>query len=179
MNEEPARLADRATTMRQAFDQSFAEARSPDLKAGEDLLAIRVGPEPYALRLSEIGGLFADRKIVQIPGGTPALLGIAGFRGAIVPVYDLDQLLGHRPVRAWRWLAMAAGTRVAFAIDTLDGLLHVAPGAIVRQQADRQPRQHVREFACTAELVRPIVYLRSILDAVRQQVPSKPNTKER
>ena len=51
-----------ADELRRAFDRSFAEAPggAPEADALESLLAIRVGGDPYALRLSEIAGLFAD-----------------------------------------------------------------------------------------------------------------------
>ncbi|HTT79626.1 MAG TPA: chemotaxis protein CheW [Stellaceae bacterium] len=165
--------------LRDAFDRSFAEARRPDPPAIEKLLAIRSGPEPYALRLSEIAGLYADRKITPLPGSVPALLGIAGFRGAIVPVYDLPALLGHRPEEAARWLVTAAGAPIAFAFAALDGHLQVAPDAIVAREEAAQPLLYVREFARTAEIMRPIVHLRSVVDAVRRQVTATLNAEER
>jgi purine-binding chemotaxis protein CheW len=121
----------------------------------------------YALRLAEIAGLFPDRKIIPLPGGPPALLGIAGFRGAILPVYDLPALLGLSLEPAPRWLAMAAGAPVAFAFTALDGLLRVGRDAIVvAHVADALPRPHVQLFLRASEQVRPIVDLASLLDAV-------------
>jgi chemotaxis signal transduction protein len=172
-------FVDRASNMRAAFDRSFAEARRPEAPAVEGLLAIRIGSEPYALRLSEIAGLYADRAVTRLPGDAPALLGIAGFRGAIVPVYDLPALLGHRPAETTRWLAMAAGPPVAFAFAALDGHLRVALDAIVPRATDEWPRQHIREFARTAALVRPIVHLPSVLAAIGRQTTMNVNPGER
>ena len=86
-------LAERAEEMRADFDRGFAAARRVDIAAKHDLIAIRVGTEPFAIRLTEVSGLFADRKITRVPGSHNALLGIAGFRGALVPVYGLRALL--------------------------------------------------------------------------------------
>jgi len=178
MSDDRLLYPDRAARLRDAFDRSFGEARPPDPPASENLLAIRIGSEPCALRLSEIAGLFADRKITPLPGGAPALLGIAGFRGAIVPVYDLPALLGHRPEEDVRWLAMAAGETVAFAVGALDGHLRIALDEIIPHETGEHPRRHVRDFARTGELVRPIVHLPSVLDAIRRQATTNMNTKE-
>ena len=79
MSDERSRLADRAEALRLAFDRSFAEERRRDTPSNESLLAFDLGAEPYALRLSEIAGIFVDRKITRLPGGATALLGFAGF----------------------------------------------------------------------------------------------------
>ncbi|HEV8679354.1 MAG TPA: chemotaxis protein CheW [Stellaceae bacterium] len=162
-------FTDRVAALRDAFDRSFAEARAPAPPASEDLLAVRIGAEPYALRLSEIAGLFAERRITPLPGSTPALLGIAGFRGTIVPVWDLAVLLGHE-AEAVRWLAMAAAEPVAFALAAVDGHLRIALDAIVASTAGDGPQPHVRHFARLPGPMRPIVHLPSVLEAVRRLV---------
>jgi purine-binding chemotaxis protein CheW len=179
MSDDRLMYSDRVARLRDPFDRSFAEARPPDPPAAENLLAIRLGLEPYALRLSEIVGLFADRKITRLPGGAPELLGIAGFRGAIVPVYDLPALLGHRAEEAVRWLVIAASESLAFAFAALDGHLRVPLDAIVPHEAGEHPGRYVRDFARTPDLARPIVHLPSVLDAVRRQVTKNMNAEER
>jgi len=169
MSDDNPALDERVARLRDAFDRSFAEARAPDPAAGEDLLAIRVGAEPYALRLSEIAGLFAARKITPLPGSPPALLGIAGFRRTIVSVYDLAALLGHVPEAAVRWLAMAADVPVAFALATVEGHLRVDSTAIVADESARREQRHVGGFARSSGLVRAIVHLPSVVDAARRQ----------
>ncbi|HYM71932.1 MAG TPA: chemotaxis protein CheW [Stellaceae bacterium] len=172
MSRESPRAADLAATLRGAFDRSFAEAHPPDPPPSEDLLAIRVGTEPYALRLSEIAGLFADRKITPLPRRASALLGIAGFRGAIVPVYDLHVLLGDTPAETARWLAMAAEAPVAFAFAAQEGHLRIPCAAIVPHRGDEPTHQNIRDFARTPDGVRPIVHLSSVIGAVRRQLPA-------
>ena len=58
-----ARMHERADELRRAFDRSFAVAPIDEqtTAAAENLLAIRVGPHPYVLRLAEVSGLFADK----------------------------------------------------------------------------------------------------------------------
>ena len=101
------RLTGRAAELRSAFDGGFAEPIVLDATVKADLLAIRVGAEACALRLNEISGLLVDKKITRVPGGAPALLGIAGFRGAIMPVFNLQSLLGRSTAATPRWLVIA------------------------------------------------------------------------
>lgn len=168
MSDDGLPIADRAARLRDAFDRSFAEPRAADARLAEDLLAVRIAAEPYALRLSEIAGVFADRRITPLPSGFPALLGIAGFRGSIVPVYDLPTLFGHAPDEAVRWLVLAAKAPVAFGFANLDGHVRVELDAIVARDPGDQSSRHVRYFARTPEAVRPIVHLPSVLDEIRK-----------
>lgn len=176
MSETPSRLADRAGELRQAFDRAFTEAARPAAVQTDDLLALRVGPDPYALRLSEIAGLYADRAVTRVPGGAAALLGFAGFRGAIAPVYDLHLLLGQASAKAPRWLVMAQAVPVALAFEAFEGHLRVPREAILGQAIRAQgPGQTshplIRGFASTDGLARPIVHLPSVLDAIRTAPP--------
>ena len=79
MPEAAPRVVTHAAELRRDFDRSFAEMPSPGKSSVEDLLAIRLGVQDYALRLSEIAGLFAGKKITPVPGGHRAQLGIVGF----------------------------------------------------------------------------------------------------
>lgn len=172
-------LLTRAAELRAAFDRSFAESRPLGPPPLVDFLAIRIGAEPYVLRLGDIAGLYPNRKITPVPGGGHALLGIAGFRGAIVPVYDLQLLLGHSAGGTPRWLVTVAVATAAFAVTEQQGLFRLPPEAIVSQQSDGAARPHVREFARTAESVRPVIDLFSVLDTVQQQVSTNLNRGER
>jgi chemotaxis signal transduction protein len=134
-------------------------------------LAIRIGTEPYALCLSDIAALHPDRRITKLPSSISALRGIAGFRGAILPVYDLGVLLGHPPAEAVRWLALAASEPVAFAFAVVDRHLRVARDAIIPNETGERPHRFVREFARMPEgVAHPVVDLPSIIEAVKQLI---------
>src|SRR5215470_1210816 len=94
MSEPRACLSERARDLKHTFDRAFAAPVLTDTDATEDLIEIGAGGSLYCLRLSEITGLYNDKTITSLPGSPPALLGIAGFRGAIVPIYSLAALLG-------------------------------------------------------------------------------------
>jgi chemotaxis signal transduction protein len=125
-------VAQRLARLRADFDRSFAEPLRRHDEEHDELLAIRAGGRPYALRLSQTSGLHPDRPVTPLPGRLAALLGVAGFSGAIVPVYDLAALLGHPVAQQPRWLVLAAGAPpLALAFHELDGHLQVPADSIV------------------------------------------------
>ncbi len=173
---------ERVAEMRLAFDRTFADRVHFDTTATESLLAIRVGAQPCAIRLSEITGLFADKKITRVPGGGAALLGIAGFRGAIVPVYSLQTLLGQSGdpsgLPTPRWLVIAAAAAVALAFEAFEGQLRVLPDAILPRQSRAEMKSFAREFVQMQNLARPIIHLPSVLDAIKTSRPEAKPIKE-
>lgn len=155
----------RAADLRAAFDRSFAYAARSEAGVVESLLGIRIGGNPYGLRLGELSGLFADKKITRLPSPVSELLGIAGFRGAVLPVYDLGMLLGCPRAAAPRWMVVAAAAQIALAFEGSDGYLS-AEGTVIVPEARTESRDwHVREIL-RAEFARPIIYLPSILEAI-------------
>ncbi len=159
-------LGARAAELRSAFDHSFAVPARLEPALQHDLLAIRVGIEPYAIRLAELTGLFADRTVTQVPGGSSALLGIAGFRGALVPVYSLGILLGHSGAPALRWLVIAAAAPVAFAFDVFEAHMRASADALLPRQATAGTPGFAPEFIRTESAVRPVLHLPSVIDAL-------------
>ena len=132
----PGTVADRIVEVRGAFDGSFARPVRPPRAEHADLLAISAGGRPYALLLSQAAGLFPDRPVTALPGPLPAMLGVAGFGGTIVPVYDLAALLGHAAPDRPAWIVLAAGTPpLALAFHTLDGHVQVPAAAILAESA--------------------------------------------
>ncbi|MDY7090273.1 MAG: chemotaxis protein CheW [Actinomycetota bacterium] len=128
----------RLRRLRRDFDQSFAEpARSHD-EEDLELLTIRAGGHPYAIRLSQTSGVHPDRPVTPLPGPQPALLGLAGFAGGVVPVYDLAALLGHPVAEVPRWLVLAAGSpALGLAFHALDGHVRATTADIVRDSGEQ------------------------------------------
>lgn len=158
-----SRLTERSAELRNAFDRSFAAPLRATLVQTLDLLAIRVEGEPYAVRLADVAGLFADRSVTTVPASNPALLGLAGFRGTVVPVYSLGRLLGHSATvtQVPRWLIIAAAAPVALAFDAFDGHLRATAEALVAQQMKTHGR--APEFIRAAGIIRPVLHLPSVV----------------
>jgi chemotaxis signal transduction protein len=170
MSEAALGIGERAAALRRAFDRGFAEPLCLRTELTEDLLAIRIGTQAYVLRLAEVAGLFADRKVTPVPGGDAALIGIAGFRGAIVPVYGLHALLGLvSGPRPCRWLVIAAAAPVALAFEAFDAQLSVPPDAILPAQSASAAQSCVREFVRTPKFSGPVIHLPSVLDALKSR----------
>jgi purine-binding chemotaxis protein CheW len=134
----------------------------------EKLVAVRVGSHPYALRLAEVSGLFVDKKITWLPSPVSELLGIAGLRGAVLPVYDLGMLLGCPKAAAPRWLLVTAAISIGLAFDGFDGYLSVRPEMIVPELRAESRQRHVREILQT-DVARPIIHLPSVLETIRKR----------
>lgn len=108
--------------MRAAFDESFARPIEASRKQGDPALVISVGAGHWLLRLSDIAGVARVRPPLSVPGGSPALLGLTGVRGSLVPVYSLAALLGlsETPKVDALWVALAShGGMVGLAFDSL------------------------------------------------------------
>lgn len=178
MSATPSHAAGRAAEFRLAFDRAFAEPVRIDTAVKDDLLAIRVGGQACAIRLSEITGLFADKKITRVPGSGAALRGIAGFRGAILPVYDLAILLGHSGSQASRWLVVAAAAPIALAFETFECQLRIAREEILPQTSRPDRSSYAREFVRTANFAGPVMHLPSILDAINASQVGPASTEE-
>jgi purine-binding chemotaxis protein CheW len=165
----PADVTDRLAGLRADFDRSFAEpARQHDAEYAE-LLAIHAGGRPYALRLSQASGVHSDRPVTPLPGPQAALLGVAGFSGAIVPVYDLAALLGHPVPERPRWLALASGTPpLALAFHDVDGHVRVPTSVIVEEADGKGGRDVLRGMVSLPGGIRPIVDLPSARAVVHQ-----------
>src|ERR1039458_9829099 len=66
-------------------------------KVDDDLLG-----NPYAIRLRDIAGIVAGPKVAPVPAVTLDLLGLAGIRGGVVPVFGLASILGYGQVQIGR-----------------------------------------------------------------------------
>jgi purine-binding chemotaxis protein CheW len=178
VSEQDLRFAQQAAELRNAFDRSFAEAPRVGAEQSEDFLSIRAGPDAYAVRLAEVSGLFAGRKVTRLPNADAECLGIAGFRGTLVPVFDLRVLLGYPAADVPRWLVVTAAAPAALAFDTFDGHLRLPRAAIAREGGGEGARPHVREALRDGRLVLPVVDATSILNAIRKRIPHGVSQKE-
>lgn len=110
-------------SLRDDFDRSFAlppPARDPDTV---DILLVRVGDEPWALRLAEVAAVHVDLAIAAMPTDDAAFLGLVTVRNALVPVFDLAVLRGARgAASAGRWFVAPRGEiAMIFTVDGFDG----------------------------------------------------------
>lgn len=115
-----------AGQMRRAFDAAFAVAAGGVREQTEQLFAIRVGQQPYALRIADIAGISVAPVVTVVPGAPRELTGVTGHRSVVVAVYDLSVLLGDAPSGSCRWMArVAIDPTIGLAFAGFEGNLDV------------------------------------------------------
>lgn len=158
-------LSEGARALAEAFDRSFAVARPAAPPTPRDHLTVRIGGDPYAIALLDLAELVPLPRLTALPGSPSECLGLAGLRGAAMPVYDLRVLLGYTPGGdAAPWLAILAKARVALAFDAVEGFLrlpHEAEGDAASAQ------RHVHHVLRSADGVLPVLDTDAILASLR------------
>ncbi len=158
-----------AEALQREFDETFARPVRERALDFVDLLSIRVGGQPYALRVAELGGVAAGRRVTPVPSPAPAFSGLIGLRGAVFAVYDLAELLGL-PGRGGerRWVALAAGDQeLALAFDELEGHLRLDPSDLGVNESSGQG--FCEQAARAGTELRPIVSIPRIVSVVSER----------
>jgi purine-binding chemotaxis protein CheW len=162
--------------LRREFDAGFAQAPRSANAAQENLLAIRVGPDGYALRIDDIGGLHVGKPIVPMPTPIAELKGMAGFRGRAAPVYDLAGLLGYPLQPATRWMVLARGAEpVALAFERFEGHFSIDAHDLVKS-ADAKTAPALQIHATMFDAVRhdgalwPIIDIPSLISRIQRRI---------
>lgn len=160
-----------AAELRRAFDLSFALPPSRAVDEAEDLLAIRVAGDPYAVRVRDLAGVVTGRTVVGVPAATPDLLGLAGIRGGVVPVFGLASLLGHgQPPGSPRWMILCgAGEPLALAFSDFDGYLRLPRASLHAGEGLRAAHRYVDQVASTPAGARPVISLPLVVAAIRDR----------
>jgi chemotaxis signal transduction protein len=165
-------VAKTVADLRNAFDRSYSlPPSSPGTEQVENLLAIRLAGNPYAIRVAEITGLANNRKTVAIPSPIPELLGVAGIRGGLVPIYSLAALLGYtRDVAPARWLALCGNQDpVGLGFSELEGYLRVPAAQVYAASQENVTRGHVKDVARVDSLVRAVVSIPSLVEMIQRR----------
>ena len=165
-------LVSRATKLREAFDKErAAPASGCGDEQTESFLAIRVSKDSYAIRASEISGLTVGQKIVRLPSPVPELLGIAGVRGVLVPVYSLAALLGHDAENDEpRWLALC-GTEdcIALAFGGFESYLRIPLANVYAAEKSKTAGSHITHVARGTDTVRGVVSIPLVKATIQER----------
>jgi chemotaxis signal transduction protein len=172
--------------MRAEFDGAFTAPAVRAARAGAQLLGIRVGGDPFALSLADVLAIHVDRKIVPVPSAAPTLLGIASFRGALVPVHDLRLILGYAGRTPTRWLVLVAGeTPIGLAFDAFDGQLATVSAAAAAASggqpvtgAASRRSELTRGLVQAGDTIRPLLDVATVLAVVGARPAVPPRNKE-
>ena len=172
------RLAQRLAELRNAFDATFAAPLLEREEGRQIAITIRAGDTPFAVRLSDIAGVEACRRVVLLPDGMPGLLGLAGIRGQLVAVYDLAALLvgGGAASRAGRdparWMLLCAASReIGLAIDRIEGYVRFASTDVSAPSSAAMGEQ-IREVLRHNGVLYGIIDLAWLVRAIEQKAQS-------
>jgi len=96
-----------------------------------DYLLFQAAGDAYAVSLLRVREVSACGPVTRVPGVLPAIRGVIGLRGAVIPVVDVAVRLGRRPTVVSRRTALVytnalvegAPTVVALMVDALEGIL--------------------------------------------------------
>ena len=167
--------SERVAELRRAFDQGFAAPPKTERDELENLLAIRVAGERFALRISELAGLQPQQRIVPLPGARAGLLGLAGVRGRLVPVYSLASLLGYAAQERQqesRWLAICGSEQaVALAFAQFDGHRQPPRRDLLSLPASEGGSAH-REVLRLDGAAVPLLHLPSLIAQIHSSLPA-------
>lgn len=119
-----------AAKLRLEFDHSFAAPLAATREELVTVLALAIEGNRFVVRSSQIAGIAKSGKIVTVPAQSRALLGLAGIRGELLPVYSLHELLGCATAGNSRWLLLCdAPVRLALAFEEFAGCFKVTAEA--------------------------------------------------
>jgi len=176
MNETPV-VESKAEKLRLAFDLAFALPPPQASQEVIDLLTIRVAGDPYAILLREIAGMVVGRTVVPIPAVTLDLLGLAGIRGGVVPVFGLASILGYggQASGSPRWMILCGAEEpIALAFSDFEGFLRVPRSSLhieenPRATGVRRGGQYVIQVASTDAGVRAVISIPLVVAAIRNR----------
>jgi chemotaxis signal transduction protein len=161
-----------ADELRRAFDIAFAQPSAGRGDSAEAFLALRVGSDAYAVRVREIAGFAAARKVVPLSSPIPEMLGLASIRGGLVPVYGLAALLGYGDRDGPpRWFLLCGGAdSLALAFADFDGYLELPRPDLRAIREGEIDGGHVREVLRMGAEVRSVIGVASLMGAIEEKV---------
>jgi purine-binding chemotaxis protein CheW len=111
------------------------------------------------------------------------LLGLAGIRGGIVPVFSLSSILGYPPDnRSPRWMIICKSEEpIALAFSDFEGYLRLPASALHADENFRATREHVKyvnQVASTPDGVRAVISIPLIMAAIRNRINQHRPTKD-
>jgi chemotaxis signal transduction protein len=160
-----------AAELRRAFDAGFADAPREARAGTLRFLGVRIRGDAFALPIDEMAGLHPAPRIVPLPGALPELLGLAGIRGSLVPIYALDALLGYGAAAdVPRWIVLGAGHHaVGLAFAQLEGYFEVER-ADETSAPEGARHGHVDEVVRVDGVSRGIVRVTSAIAALEARI---------
>lgn len=135
----------RAEQLRKSFDETFT--RPPyQAPAQTDMLMVTVGGTDRAVRLGQITRVARNPGTVPVPALAASFIGVAGMRGAVLPVFSLASLLGL-DATTHDWLLIVQGSAqqesIAFSCEAVRGYVQVKSSSAPEGEVVTVGNQHL------------------------------------
>jgi purine-binding chemotaxis protein CheW len=102
----------------------------------KSLVAFLVGEVKYALPIGAVREITKPLPMVELPHAPPAVVGVAEYRGEVIPVVDLRMRFGQpatAPTRKTKWIVAMVSTRtLALVVDAVTEVFGTAGGDLRR-----------------------------------------------
>jgi chemotaxis signal transduction protein len=148
--------------LRREFDERFAAPAAVVGESLESLLSIRVAGERFAVRAVDIAELARCPEPTRVPSRSPALLGVIGLRGSVIPVFGLGALLGFAAQEPPRWIVRCEGdATVGLAFAAYDGHVRIRTADIDLSRGASRP--HVAGVVVLEGSAHVVLDLKSLL----------------
>ena len=110
----------------------LADRHRPDPQ--RSLLGFVVGDIEYAVPISNVRQIVNPVVLAELPHSPPAVIGVADFRGEVVPIIDMRVRLGLRPTHAHRqtkWILLGVNEQtVGLAVDRVTEVFGTGGGQL-------------------------------------------------
>jgi purine-binding chemotaxis protein CheW len=140
----------------------------------KNLVGFVVGDVEYALAIARVKEIANPLGIVAIPHPPPAVVGVADYRGDVVPVVDLRTRFGLEavePTRKTKWLVVdVSGRLVALVVDAVTEVFGTG-GAELRPAPSLGGGDDMRGIAGVAKHSGALVF---VLDTMRLRDLTEP-----
>lgn len=180
---ETAGAESSAAALRRAFDRSFSLPLEEASQEVDDLLSVRIAGDPFAIRLRDIAGVIGRRTIVSVPAAAPGLLGLAGIRGDLVPVFGLSPLMGYGDDGGSpTWIILCRGQEpIGLGFSELEGYLRAPRSALHAGEAldsIHSTRRYIDRIAATDAGPLPVLGIHRVVAAIRSRLGGSPPQKD-
>jgi chemotaxis signal transduction protein len=163
----------RACELRDDFDRGFAAALRSAETGHSDALCVRIGGEPFAIRLADIASLHTRLRVIALPTGARELIGAAAIRASILPVYDLAVALGLPRITEAPWIIVHCGGAAGFAFEVYEG-----HARIPERSTGSAGRGHIVGQVTVDGQARSMIDLGSVLASIENRANHSGSAKE-
>ncbi len=96
----------------------------------QQLVLFSVGGRKFGVNVANVREIRGWQPVTELPHGSEFMLGVINLRGVVVPVFDLQAMLGFRPGDAARGVVIViehAGHSAGFLADGVSDIINVTP----------------------------------------------------